>query len=540
MTRAFAPSLPSSRAAAVAVARCGRLRRAPFVVCARAATAARAPATRDATRTMTSNGFELSNLAHRRRRVATPVRAMRDGGHARDGLSRSWMRVTLASAIAIAVCYADRSNMSTAIIALASDYELSKTAQGAVLSAFFYGYGATQIVGGSFADAYGGKWVLLVGCVVWSCATLATPAAADVGTGVAALVGARVILGAGEGVAFPAVHAVISRHVPVERQSTAVAVVTAASYAGAAVAFAATPPIVSAFGWRAAFYSFGGLMVFWLPLWLPLNLSEGSARNEQRVALDDDDGEGAIDVEETRRLTSLDEASTPSSTATIAPPPPSSMAIWRELIKRQEVKAICVAQFAQSWGMYGLLSWLPTYFHDAQGVELANLAAFTFVPYILQGGVGLAVGVIADDFINTRNVPTRKVRQWAQGIGMIGPALALVVAASPVCDHNPTAAAITVDIGLALSALTLAGVSVSHLDIAPKHAGLVFATGNTCATLAGIVGVPLFGVILDATDQSWPLVFASIAAVYIAGAYYYINTIDVGDIDADVIRAARM
>ena len=216
------------------------------------------------------------------------------------------------------------------------------------------------------------------------------------------------------------------------------------------------------------------------------------------------------------------------------------MAIWRELIKRPAVQAICVAQFAQSWGMYGLLSWLPTYFHDAQGVELADLAAFTFVPYILQGVVGLCVGALADDLINTRNVQRRKVRQWAQAVGMVGPALALVVAASPVVDGDPTAASITVDIGLALSALTLAGVSVSHLDITPKHAGLVFATGNTCATLAGILGVPLFGVLLDLTDQSWSFVFASISIVYVLGAAFWWRHVDVLPIDDDVLRAARL
>ena len=59
------------------------------------------------------------------------------------------------------------------------------------------------------------------------------------------------------------------------------------------------------------------------------------------------------------------------------------------------------------------------------------------------------------------------------------------------------AAAAAVDVGLALSAHTLAGVSVSHLDVAPRHAGLVFATGNTCATAAGIVAVPASGFILE-------------------------------------------
>lgn len=34
-----------------------------------------------------------------------------------------------------------------------------------------------------------------------------------------------------------------------------------------------------------------------------------------------------------------------------------------------------------------------------------------------------------------------------------------------------------ITVGLGLSALSLAGVSVNHLDIAPKHAGAIFGAG---------------------------------------------------------------
>lgn len=60
-------------------------------------------------------------------------------------------------------------------------------------------------------------------------------------------------------------------------------------------------------------------------------------------------------------------------------------------------------------------------------------------------------------------------------------------------------------------------VSVSHLDVAPNHAGVIFAAGNTAATLAGLVGVPLTGLILNATN-SWLLVFSVTAAHYLVGA----------------------
>lgn len=56
-------------------------------------------------------------------------------------------------------------------------------------------------------------------------------------------------MGLGEGVAFPAIHSIIARCVPQERQSTAVGVVTAASYVGTALAFGLAPTIIEELGW---------------------------------------------------------------------------------------------------------------------------------------------------------------------------------------------------------------------------------------------------------------------------------------------------
>ena len=71
------------------------------------------------------------------------------------------------AAVAIFVCYADRSNISTAIIPMAKDFGWDKIQSGGVLSAFFYGYAMTQLVGGRLADSFGGKRVLALGVIGW-------------------------------------------------------------------------------------------------------------------------------------------------------------------------------------------------------------------------------------------------------------------------------------------------------------------------------------------------------------------------------------
>ncbi len=77
----------------------------------------------------------------------------------------------------------------------------------------------------------------------------------------------------------------------------------------------------------------------------------------------------------------LRELFTPSSPLT----PPATPKVW----------AICVAQFTGSWGMYGLLNWLPTFFTEYYNVPLADLGGFTLIPYVVQGGLGVVAGVVA-------------------------------------------------------------------------------------------------------------------------------------------------
>ena len=96
-----------------------------------------------------------------------------------------------------ALCYADRTNISLAIVPMSATFGYSDTTQGLILSSFFVGYVCTQILGGWLALKVGGKPVLAVAVAVWSAATLLTPPAASTSTTV--LLVTRVLMGLGEG-----------------------------------------------------------------------------------------------------------------------------------------------------------------------------------------------------------------------------------------------------------------------------------------------------------------------------------------------------
>lgn len=73
----------------------------------------------------------------------------------------------------------------------------------------FRGYLLTQVLGGIWADRFGGKAVLGFGVLWWSLATAFTPQAAQLG--LPALLATRTCMGIGEGVAMPAMNNLLSR-----------------------------------------------------------------------------------------------------------------------------------------------------------------------------------------------------------------------------------------------------------------------------------------------------------------------------------------
>src|SRR5216683_4323044 len=165
-----------------------------------------------------------------------------------------------------ALCYIDRISISVAIIPLARQFGYDSAAKGLVLSAVFWGYIWTQIVGGWMADRFGGHRVLAAGVAIWSLATFITPLAAA--ATFPALLAARVLLGLGEGVNFPSIHSLTSRWtLPLER-ARVLSFNYSGMYVGTVLALSASPLIILWFGWPALFYISGALGFVWVFFWM--------------------------------------------------------------------------------------------------------------------------------------------------------------------------------------------------------------------------------------------------------------------------------
>ena len=142
-------------------------------------------------------------------------------------------QIVLACFLATLCAYVERVGFSIAYTAMAKDAGLGEAEEGTVLSAFYWGYGVSQIPGGWAAQAFGGAPMLSLSFLAWSLASMLTPGSA---TSTRALVTARVCVGLAQGFLIPAVHTVLAAWVPPTERARAVSLTTSGMYLGSALA----------------------------------------------------------------------------------------------------------------------------------------------------------------------------------------------------------------------------------------------------------------------------------------------------------------
>jgi len=394
--------------------------------------------------------------------------------------------------LATVLCYVDRVSISVAIIPLARHFSYGAGAQGLILSAFFWGYFCTQLIGGWMADRFGGRRVLGAGVAIWSLATLLTPAAAAISF--ALLFAIRVVLGLGEGVNFPAIHSLTARWMLVSERARALSLNFSGMYLGTVLALLASPLIIAAFGWQALFYISGALGLGWVVAWMLA---------------------AADRPEDSRRISGAELA---AITASRDAEPRATRVPWARIARERAVWAIVLAHFCSNFGFNILLLWLPTYLHHTFGVTVARVGIYSIVPWIATFIVVNSGGWIADAML-LRGVSvgaTRKLMQsMAFAIGAL-PLLALPAARSPAI------AIALITVSAAANGLGLAAYGVNHLDVGPTYAGVLMGISNTIAAIPGIIGVAVAGFIVQASG-SFAAVFYLIAAVDAVGLIGYLR-----------------
>lgn len=399
------------------------------------------------------------------------------------------------------VCYIERMGFSIAYTAAADSVGVNQSSKGLILSTFYYGYVLSQIPGGWAAQSVGGRRILLLSFLLWSITCALVPLDPN---RIGLLVMARLLVGIAQGFIFPSIHTVLAQWVPPHERSRSVSLTTSGMYLGAAAGMLLLPSIVKHRGPQSVFLVEAALGISWCILWFKF-ASDPSHLDHPKSA-------GLPITKSKEKGSLLHPAKIP----------------WKKMILSMPVWAIVVNNFTFHYSLYVLMNWLPTYFELGLQLSLQEMGSSKMLPYLNMFVFSNLGGVIADHLITRRILSVSWSRKLLNSIGFVVSALALLVL--PLFKTS-AGTVLCSSVSLGFLALGRAGFAVNHLDIAPRHAGIVMGVSNTAGTLAGIIGVGLTGRILEmakATDvnlsspDSWKPVFFIPAYLCIFSSFIFL------------------
>jgi ACS family D-galactonate transporter-like MFS transporter len=364
--------------------------------------------------------------------------------------------VLLLLGLSVFINYIDRANLSVAAPLLQDELGLSHAQLGLLLSAFFWTYACMQILAGWLVDRFEVKWVL--------------------GIGFSALLVIRVILGAGESVAYPAYAKIFANHFVESRRGFANSIVGAGQSLGPALGILFGGTLVARFGWRPFFVVLGLVSLLWLPpwfRWMPRTAATGR--------LDMKQGPGVAEIIRHR----------------------SSWGTW-------------IGHFCANYFFYFLLTWLPYYLQRARHFSPNAMAKIGGATFLLAALSSPICGWLSDRWISSGATVTR-VRKTFMGVGMICNGAFLVG-----CAGAPDKLLVAL---LLLSGASFGLVSsnlnaITQTLAGPHAVGRWMGAQNFVANLAGAVAPALTGFLVGPTEQFyWPFLITSVIA-WIGAAHY--------------------
>lgn len=381
---------------------------------------------------------------------------------------------------AVGINYIDRGSLSVATTEISAEFSLDDVQMGWLFSAFFWSYALLQIGSGWLVDRYDVKWVYAVGFVIWSVATLLM----GVLGGFTAFFILRLLLGAGESVAYPATSRIIVANYSESQRGTANALVDAASKIGPALSLIVGSLVVEYYGWRALFIGVGAISLLWLPPWLMLVPSQGSSNA-------DPEGEAA---------------------------PARSDVGFGQLLSRRELWGTSLGFFSLGYTWYFLISWLPAYLERERGFSKTLTGVSAAIPLLAMAASAVAAGTVSDSLIRQGASPTRVRRSFLISGFLL---CAVFMFAAAWAPGRTQCVALLVVACAALGLYTSNAWAVTQTLAGPEAAGRWSGVQNAIGNLGGVVSPVLAGWLVKETN-SFVAAFSAASAVLLAGVFSYV------------------
>ena len=383
-----------------------------------------------------------------------------------------------------AITYIDRVNVSTAATVFRQELHLSNTQVGFVFSAFAYPYLLFQIFGGYIGDRFGARMALTIAGLIWSAGTILTGLAGSLAT----MIGARLMLGFGEGATFPVATRAMSDWTTVGRRGFAQGITHSAARLGNAI----TPPMVAALtlalSWRGSFLVMGVVSLGWTLIWAMY--FRDNPREHPAITTGEVERLPSFRTREQRRR---------------EPVP------WGRLTRR--MLPVTIVYFCYGWTLWLYLSWIPQYFAQSYKLNLRD-SAFFAAGVFFGGVVGDTLGGVVTDRVYERTRDHNKARR---NLVIAGFLCSLASMLPILFVHDVTLAAIFLSAAFFFSEFTIGPMWAIPMDIAPKYSGTASGLMNSGSALAAIISPVIAGYLIDITGI-WELPLVGSIALLLLGS----------------------
>ena len=384
--------------------------------------------------------------------------------------------------------FVNRTNLAIAGPLMQSDLKLSNTDLGLAFAAFGMPYALFQLFGGLLGDRFGPRRTLTVSVILVFVATVWTGAVG----GFMSLFLARILLGIGEGAAFPTATRAMSAWTPRGQWGFAQGITHTFSRIGNAGTALIVAPMIALLTWRGSFFWLAPVNLIWAAVWFWYFRDDPAAHPG---------------------VTPDVSAALPQRARSTGKAIP-----WMRLARR--IAPVTCVDFCYGWFLALFQTWIPNFFVQNYALNLNRTALYS-AGVLFAGVVGDTVGGVLSDWILRRTGNLVAARRSVIMLGFLGAALFTVPV---ILIHDLTIAALSLSLAFFFAELIVGPIWAVPMDIAPRYAGTASGMMNFGFGVASIVMPWFFGRMIDVTG-TWTVPFAVSIGLLLLGAVlaYYLR-----------------
>ena len=356
--------------------------------------------------------------------------------------------------------YADKAVIGLSAPSIMAELHLTNTQFGTLGSSFFFLFAATGVGVGFLANRIPAKWLLLAMALVWAAAQL--PMLGTVGFGT--LIVSRIVLGAGEGPAFPVVMHAVYKWFEDARRTVPSSIIACGAAFGTGVIAPGIVWIITHYGWHVAFGVLGFVGLVWSACWLGLG------------------AEGSIDDPHL-------------GTPTRVP----GHVRYRTLLLSRTALGVFIAGFVAYWAISLNVVWLASYLIKGVGLSPMQAGWLLVLPSLSQIVLAPAIAFASERMI-ARGTSSRVARGAASGCVVAIAGFAMMGFAH--ADATPLKLVlIVVAFSVGSVVFTLGSTLIGEIS-PPAQRGAMLGISNSIHTLAGLAAPVVMGWIVDVGKNS--------------------------------------